>query len=105
MKRRYPVFAIHLTCNPLAQRGRWLDLISEFTFEIIHRPATQNGAADALSRRPCERGDVTKMCSKCRPKSERMADNGVWINNDEQDRCNVVTRRSTENERQVHSET
>lgn len=93
------------TPEPLAQQGRWLDLISEFTFEIIHRPAAQNGACDALSRRPCERDDVTKMCSKCRPKSERLADNSAAIINVAQDRCNVLTRSSTANERRGSSET
>ena len=60
------------TSQPLAQQGRWLDLISEYDFQIVHRPGEQNGAADALSRRPCERDDVNKMYSLCRPKAERV---------------------------------
>ena len=60
------------TPEPLAQQGRWLDLISEYEFQITYRPAAQNGAADALSRRPCERDDISKMCTQCRSKADRI---------------------------------
>jgi hypothetical protein len=61
------------TPEPLAQQSRWLNLISEYSFKIIHRAGILNGACDALSRKPCEREDPTKMCSQCRPKSVRQA--------------------------------
>jgi hypothetical protein len=53
------------TPEPLAQQARWLDLISEFDFRVVHRAGSLNGAADALSRRPCERVDMDKMCPQC----------------------------------------
>ena len=34
-----------------SRQARWLDLMAEFTFEIKHRPGTENVVADALSRR------------------------------------------------------
>ena len=38
--------------------ARWLAKLQQFHFEIIHRPGTQHGNADGLSRCPqCERGD------------------------------------------------
>ena len=37
--------------------ARWLAKLQQFHFEIIHRPGTQHGNADGLSRCPqCERG-------------------------------------------------
>jgi predicted aspartyl protease len=57
------------TPEPLAQQARWLDLISEFDFCIVHRSGASNGAADSLSRRPCDRDDINNMCSQCRAKT------------------------------------
>ena len=39
----------------IGQPGRWLEYIEEFDFEIVHRPGSRHGNADALSRRPCEK--------------------------------------------------
>ena len=40
--------------------ARWLAKLQQFHFEIIHRPGTQHGNADGLSRCPqCERGACT----------------------------------------------
>ena len=58
------------TPEPLAQQGRWLDLISEYDFQIVHRPGVQNRVPDALSRIPCNRDDVSKMCPLCRAKNK-----------------------------------
>ena len=38
--------------EPVGQQARWLDLISEFTFDIQHRPGSKHNNADGLSRRP-----------------------------------------------------
>jgi len=35
------------------QVARWIELLSEFDFEIAHRPGAKHGNADAMSRRPC----------------------------------------------------
>ena len=40
------------TPEPVGQQARWLDLIGEFDFQIIHRPGVQHRNSDALSRRP-----------------------------------------------------
>jgi predicted aspartyl protease len=65
------------TPEPLAQQARWLDLISEFNFRIVHRAGSLNGAADALSRRPCERDDMDKMCPQCQSKAAGTDRNGA----------------------------
>jgi hypothetical protein len=87
------------TPEPLAQQGRWLDLISEFDFQIVHRAAVSNGAADVLSRRPCERDDIGKMCSQCRPKEQCVGPiaSPAAVNEqvtDEGDHCRVISGRS-----------
>ena len=40
------------TPEPMGQLARWLTLIEEYDFSIIHRPGKRHGNADALSRRP-----------------------------------------------------
>ena len=38
---------------PIGQQARWLEILEEFDFEILHRPGRQHTNADALSRKPC----------------------------------------------------
>jgi len=46
------------TAEPMPQLACWLTFIEQFDYEILHRPGTQHGNADGLSRRPIEpRGD------------------------------------------------
>lgn len=40
--------------DPVGQQARWLEILEEFDYTIIHRPGRQHGNADALSRRPCK---------------------------------------------------
>src|SRR6218665_3104021 len=37
---------------PIGQQARWLSVIEEFEFEIVHRPGASHLNADAMSRRP-----------------------------------------------------
>jgi hypothetical protein len=53
------------TPEPLGQQARYLDLIAEYLFQIIHRNGVQHANADALSRRPCVRKDSFKVCQQC----------------------------------------
>lgn len=39
--------------NPEGQVARWLQILSTYVFDIQHRPGSQHGNADGLSRRPC----------------------------------------------------
>jgi len=47
------------TPEPIGQQARWLEIMEEFEFEVIHRPGVKHTNADALSRRPCN----LKSCS------------------------------------------
>ena len=46
------------TPEPMGQMARWMTLIEEYDFEIVHRPGARHGNADALSRRPEVRGVI-----------------------------------------------
>jgi len=56
------------TPEPIGQQGRWLDLLSEYYFGIQHHLGSVHGNSDALSRRPCVRGQDTD-CHQCEQKS------------------------------------
>jgi hypothetical protein len=34
------------------RRGRWIDMLQDFNFKIVHRPGMRHANADALSRNP-----------------------------------------------------
>ena len=40
--------------EPQDQMARWLELISQYDFKILHRPGAKHGNCDALSRIPCD---------------------------------------------------
>ena len=44
--------------NPSGMLARWLERLSEYDFQLVHRPGAENSVADALSRRPAARSDV-----------------------------------------------
>ena len=54
--------------NPTGQVSRWLERLAAYDFEIEHRPGTQHGNADGLSRIPCE-----GPCSQCEREECRRA--------------------------------
>eukprot|EP00731_Ephydatia_muelleri_P026537 Em0018g637a len=39
--------------EPEGQVARWLECLSEYDFEVVHRPGTKHTNADALSHMPC----------------------------------------------------
>ena len=41
--------------QPIGQQARWLEILEEFSFTIVHRAGAKHGNADAMSRRPCDR--------------------------------------------------
>jgi len=41
--------------QPTGQQARWLEILEEFRFHILHRAGQRHGNADALSRRPCDK--------------------------------------------------
>lgn len=51
------------TPQPVGQNARWLEQLGEYCFDLIHRPGTRHGNADAMSRRPC---DKPNMCFYCK---------------------------------------
>ena len=52
------------TPEPIGQQGRWLDFLSEFKYDIVHRAGSAHGNSDALSRRPCE-PEGAEPCAQC----------------------------------------
>ena len=40
------------TAEPMPQLARWLMLIEQYDYEVVHRPGIKHGNADGLSRRP-----------------------------------------------------
>ena len=44
---------LHNFREPEGQVARWLAILSEYNFQVIHRPGAQHKNADALSRSPC----------------------------------------------------
>jgi hypothetical protein len=36
------------------RRGRWIDMLQDFDFKIVHRAGSKHANADALSRNPVE---------------------------------------------------
>ena len=45
---------LHNFREPEGQVARWLEILSEYNFEVLHRPGVQHKNADALSRSPCK---------------------------------------------------
>ena len=44
---------LHNFRDPEGQVARWLEILSEYSFDVVHRPGLQHSNADALSRLPC----------------------------------------------------
>ena len=44
---------LHNFREPEGQVARWLEILSEYNFKVVHRPGVQHKNADALSRSPC----------------------------------------------------
>ena len=49
--------------EPEGQLARWLQVLEQFDFEVIHRPGVQHLNADALSRGPCRQCGYESVCS------------------------------------------
>jgi len=49
--------SLRRTAEPIGQQARWQTFIEQFSFVIMHRPATGHRNVDALSRRPLVEGD------------------------------------------------
>ena len=47
--------------NPRGQVARWLERLSDFDFEVEHRPGQLHGNADGLSRFPLQEGALEKI--------------------------------------------
>ena len=51
---------LHNFREPEGQVARWLEILSEYDFQVLHRPGLQHRNADALSRRPCKQCGQTQ---------------------------------------------
>src|SRR6218665_1899613 len=41
------------TPKPIGQQARWLSIVEEFDFDVLHRPGAVHSNAASFSRRPC----------------------------------------------------
>jgi predicted nucleic-acid-binding Zn-ribbon protein len=61
--------------QPEGQLARWLEVLSEYDMEIIHRPGNKHSNADALSRVPC------KQCGYCSNWKNNISDETAMVRN------------------------
>ncbi len=47
-----PLEWLTIVSNAHGRRGRWVDMLQDFSFKIIHRPGLRHMNVDALSRNP-----------------------------------------------------
>lgn len=59
--------------NPEGQMARWLEIVSSYDFEIIHRAGKSHSNADSLSRHPCFSSNC-KHCHKSETKESLHVD-------------------------------
>lgn len=57
MRRFNGLRGLKRTPEPIGQQARWIEKLSEYDNEIIHRPGLKHANADALSRRPAGEND------------------------------------------------
>jgi len=58
------------TPEPIGQNARWVQILSEYDYDIAHRKGRSHANADALSRHPC----LNKpSCIACHPEKEVVA--------------------------------
>lgn len=57
--------------NPEGQVARWLEILFQYDFEIVHRSGRIHSNADRLSRRPCSE-DLCKPCAKLDAKNSEI---------------------------------
>ena len=69
--------------DPCGQQARWIGALEQYDYEILHRPGSRHGNADALSRRPC---DKKRCCTN--------QDTDIELRSTKQ--CAAITRRAAE---------
>ncbi len=52
---RKPLEWLATVSDAYGRRGRWIDLLQDYSFKIVHRPGARHANADALSRNPVGR--------------------------------------------------
>jgi hypothetical protein len=65
--------------EPIGQQARWIGILEEFEYTIVHRAGSKHGNADAMSRRPCDR-------QRCCPKRT--------IHDESADMCQAIDSRT-----------
>ena len=67
--------------EPEGQLARWLQVLYEYRFDIVHRPGKQHGNADGLSRQPCKQCKRTDEVDD-RPAVRLIALQPAWTNDE-----------------------
>jgi len=60
------------TAEPMPQLARWLTLIEQYDYEVVHRPGVKHSNADGLSRRPVISKDEPDEVSKSEQNAVRL---------------------------------
>jgi hypothetical protein len=61
------------------RRGRWIDLLQDFSFKILHRPGMKHTNVDALSRNPVGKAqDNDDFCKEIRDVSTVLKEVTQW---------------------------
>ena len=96
--------------DPQGQLARWLEALSQYDFEILHRPGLKHQNADSLSRKDGEKvlcchqqeGKFNVECQSCKSMSEEWSnfksdidDVGNLVKGSVADHIRVVTRSQT----------
>ena len=95
--------------DPQGQLARWLEVLSQYNFQIVHRPGAKHNNADALSRKDSEQntcecdisdGKNTKRCDFCTTwlkewsEFEENIDDVIELSKEPINKCNRMTTRS-----------
>jgi hypothetical protein len=90
--------------EPVGQQARWLDLIAEYNFKIVHRAGRLHGNSDALSRRPCCTNSSQQECHQCVKKGLTVAEGNLQANVSMSDETALKTSELFEKESPNHTD-
>ncbi len=55
-----PLQWLAIVSDPFSRRGRWISMLQEFNFKIVHRAGARHANVDALNHNPVDSHDEDK---------------------------------------------